>query len=193
MKQKEADSHSSIIYFFLHTSTVKSWIPKCSDNPMTLRQWSTTYQFSPLVKVLLLSSSFFSTASSSTAVCSKSADTESWGEQETSFKDTTHSNGKIPSPPGHNSPHQPSSGGRAVISTPTLLKQLITCTVHSQACVNPAPPSYAGSTACMQILAWEYCMPCTYTSEVCILTCSASLLQQSELSSGKKGKSSHIT
>lgn len=39
-----------------------------------------THQFSPVSKVLLLSPSFFSTASSSTTVCSRSADTESCRE-----------------------------------------------------------------------------------------------------------------
>lgn len=72
------------ICFFLCT-----WLSKCSDQPTMPGQRVATYQLSPPVKVLLLSSNFFSTASSSTAVCSKSAETESWGQQEIPGEDAT--------------------------------------------------------------------------------------------------------
>lgn len=114
--EKEEASHSSV-------SSAFSFKSKCSDQSTT-RCWDATYQLSPLVKVLLLSSSFFSTASSSTAVCSKSAETESWGEQEVSCEEMTVTDCREPGLCGEESP-QPQCTHRA---------QLAQLPQHGQGC-----------------------------------------------------------
>lgn len=148
-----------IICFFLCI-----WISKCSGHPTTLRQWDATYQLSPLVKVLLLSSSFFSTASSSTAVCSKSAETESWGEQEASCEDITFWTAKGPA--------------FLVGTAPTLFplearktRSLYTCVARAVCCAHgtqphlceqtwPSTPSYTSLCPCAAT-GWANRVPCT--------------------------------
>ena len=140
-----------------------TWIPKRSDHPTTPGRWDATYQLSPLVKVLLLSSSFFSTASSSTAVCSKSAETESWGEQEASREDTTPTGCEVPSLSGQNRPSPLSSGGRASCSLCTWVVQAVWCAhrARSRLCERAWPTSPRDTSVCTcAATGWAYCMPC---------------------------------
>lgn len=144
--EKEA-SHSSV-------SSAFSSAPECSDHSPTRRGWDATYQLSPLVKVLLLSSSFFSTASSSTAVCSKSAETESWGEKEASCEEMTLRDCRVPSLCGENSPRAaPSPTAHLELSAvmPDVWAQLAQLPQHVQVC------SSRLSTPCalhVQTLSW---------------------------------------
>lgn len=160
-KQKEAKaSLSSVSSVFF--SACES--PNALVIPQHLRQWDATYQLSPLVKVLLLSSSFFSTASSSTAVCSKSAETESWGEQEASCEDTTFWTAKHPAFLVRTAPTPFPLEARKTHSLYTCVAQAARCAHGTQSCLCewtwPSTPSY--TSLCPRAATGSaYRVPCT--------------------------------
>lgn len=149
--EKKEASHSSV-------SSAFSSAPKCSDHSTAKRWWDTTYQLSPLVKVLLLSSSFFSTASSSTAVCSKSAETESWGEKEASCEEMTLRDCSTPSLCGEDSPRAAPSPPAHTELSAALWAQLAQLPQHVQ--LQPEHllcPACANSVLACPASSWQLC------------------------------------